>query len=293
MPRNLLFIINPNAGKKTSGDIVKYIHKNLPPEIKYKIVIWEIRDQFQKISALLHSGEYTDAIAVGGDGTVNRVASALTGTGIRLGIVPRGSGNGLARSLGLSMEIGAAINQILDGRNQVIDSGIVNGEPFFCTSGVGFDAHIAWLFAQSKSRGLQSYVKITIGQLLKYQPKEYTLELNGQRMRRKAFLITVANAGQYGNNVFIAPEAKLNDGLFHVVVVKPFHILQLPLIFLKVLMKKAHTLGCVETYTTSELSITRDTADSIHFDGEPHMAGKQLNYSIKNNLLHVIVGPYY
>jgi YegS/Rv2252/BmrU family lipid kinase len=291
--RKLLFIVNPNAGKKAASVIVKIIRKEFPRNIDYQIVIWKKRDHFNEISALLKSGEYTDAIAVGGDGTVNQVASIVVGTNICLGIVPAGSGNGLARSLGLSMNIKKVIQQILEGNITVIDCGEVNGLPFFCTSGLGFDAHIAWLFGQSKTRGLRNYVKITINQLLKYKAKDYILEMNGDTFPRKAFLITVANAGQYGNDVYIAPEARLNDGLFHVVVVKPFHILQLPMIFLRVLLRKANTCSVVETHTTAALKISRTSSDSIHFDGEPHMAETELNYSINKNSLHVIVGPGY
>jgi diacylglycerol kinase (ATP) len=293
MPRNLLFIVNPNAGKKTSASIIKTIEKGCQEKVNYHVVLWENKDHFVDISTLLNSGDYTDAIAVGGDGTVNKVASLLVGSNIRLGIIPIGSGNGLARSLGLSMKVDTAIKQILVGESRIIDTGCINGEPFFCTSGLGFDAHIAWLFGQSKFRGFRNYAKITVSQLLKYKAKEYMLEMNGEVFRRKAFLITVANAGQYGNDVYIAPNARLDDGLFHVVIVKPFNILHLPVIFIRVLMKKEQSKNIAETYTTTHLKISRTEADSIHFDGEPHMAGLELNYTIVKNSLHVIVGPSY
>ncbi len=293
MPRKLLFIVNPNAGKKISNAIIKIIRKEFPQNMYYQIVIWKNKDHFDEISSLLKSEGYTDAIAVGGDGTVNKVASEIKGTTIRLGIVPIGSGNGLARSLGLSMDIEEVIKQIVEGKHAVIDSGLVNGDSFFCTSGIGFDAHIALLFAQSKSRGLQAYVKITVAQLLKYRAKTYTLKLNGQTFNRKAFLITVANAGQYGNDFYIAPQAKLDDGLFHVVILKPFNVFQLPGIFINILLKKANKSRSVETYTTNSVIISRDDKDSLHYDGEPNLAGKELVYEIEKNALRVIVGPKY
>jgi len=291
MPRKLLFIVNPNAGKKISNAIIKIIRKEFPQNMYYQIVIWKNKDHFDEISSLLKSEGYTDAIAVGGDGTVNKVAAEIKGTSIRLGIVPIGSGNGLARSLGLSMDIEEVIKQIVEGKQHVIDYGTVNSQAFFCTSGIGFDAHIAWLFGQSKSRGLQSYVKITISQLLRYRAKQYTLEFNGEKLIKKAFLITVANAGQYGNDFYIAPQAKLDDGLFHVVILKPFNVFSLFSIFIKILRKKAHTSSYIETYTTNKLSILRDGEDSIHFDGEPQLHGQVLNYLIHKDSLQVIVGP--
>lgn len=293
MPRKLLFIVNPNAGKKISNAIIKIIRKEFPQNIYYQIVIWKNKDHFDEITHLLQSEGYTDAIAVGGDGTVNKVASVIQGTAIRLGIVPIGSGNGLARSLGLSMDIEEVIKQIVEGKHSIIDSGSVNGHSFFCTSGIGFDAHIAYLFAKSKSRGLKTYVKVTISQLLNYRAKEYTLEFNGQSIKRKAFLITVANAGQYGNDFYIAPEAKLNDGLFHVVILKPFNVFSLFSIFTKIILKKAHTSSNIETYTTDKLTITRESEDSLHFDGEPHIEGKSLSYTIQPNALNVVVGSKY
>ena len=130
MPRKLLFIVNPNAGKKISDAIIKIIRKEFPQNMYYQIVIWKNKDHFEEISSLLKSEGYTDAIAVGGDGTVNQVASVIQGTSIRLGIIPIGSGNGLARSLGLSMDIEEVIRQIVDGKSTQIDCGQVNHQPF-------------------------------------------------------------------------------------------------------------------------------------------------------------------
>ena len=172
MPRKLLFIVNPNAGKKISGRLIDTIKKEFPQNIYYQIVIWKDKDHFKEVLDILHSQDYTDAIAVGGDGTVNAVAKSIVGTNIALGIVPAGSGNGLARTLGLSMVVEEAIKQIANGIKTKIDHGTVNGIPFFCTSGIGFDAHIGNLFATSTKRGLQSYIKITITELFKYHYKK-------------------------------------------------------------------------------------------------------------------------
>ncbi len=293
MPRKLLFIVNPNAGKKISEAVIKIIRKEFPENIYYQFVIWKNKDHFDEISSLLKTEGYTDAIAVGGDGTVNQVAATIYGSNIRLGIVPVGSGNGLARSLGLSMDIEEVIKQIVEGRSKTIDVGMVNKQLFFCTSGIGFDAHIAWQFGLAKKRGLSTYVKITIAQLLKYKAQDYSLEMNGQNLNRKAFLITVANAGQYGNDFYIAPQAKMNDGLLDVVILKPFNVFQLPLIFIKILLKKANKSKSIESYRTDKLKIIRSNSESIHFDGEPQMNDKVLEYSIKANSLNVIVGPLF
>lgn len=290
MPRKLLFIVNPNAGKKMSQFIIETIRKEFPQNIYYQFAIWKDKDHFDEITDLLKTQGYTDAIAVGGDGTVNHVAKTILGTGITLGIVPIGSGNGLARSLGLSMKIEEVIHQIAVGKTATIDHGTVNNIPFFCTSGIGFDAHIGNLFATSSKRGLQSYVKITLSELFKYRAKNYTLMFNNQSIERKAFLITVANAGQYGNDFYIAPQASMQDGLFHVVVLKPFSIFNLPVLMAKLLSKKAYLSSCIETYTTDRITITRKEKDTVHFDGEPALEGKEVVFENQPNSLNVIVG---
>lgn len=285
-----MFIVNPNAGKRISEEIIETIREEFPENIYFHIVIWKDRHHFDEITALLKSEGYTDAVAVGGDGTVNHVAKTILNSGITLGIVPIGSGNGLARSLGLSMKIDEVIKQIAEGKTNTIDSGNVNGIPFFCTSGIGFDAHIGNLFATSVKRGLKSYVKITIRELFRYRAKNYTLELNGQAIRRKAFLITVANAGQYGNDFYIAPQADMQDGQFHVVILKPFNVFQVIGLMMRILSKKAHLSKRIETYVTNKVRITRETKDTIHFDGEPAFESEEIVFENKPRSLQVITG---
>lgn len=290
MIRKILFIVNPNAGKKISGRIIETIRSEFPDNIYYQIAVWKDKNHFEEITEQLKTEGYTDAVAVGGDGTVNHVAKTIIGTGITLGIVPIGSGNGLARSLGLSMNLETVIRQIAEGRTATIDSGSVNGRPFLCTSGIGFDAHIGNLFATSVKRGLQSYVKITVSELFRYRAKTYTLRFNGQEIQRKAFLITVANAGQYGNDFYIAPEASMQDGLFHVAILKPFTPFHLPVMMTKILSKRAHRSTKIETYTTNDITILRDNADTIHYDGEPAIEGKEIHYHMNKASLKVLVG---
>jgi diacylglycerol kinase (ATP) len=290
MPRKVLFIVNPNAGKKISDEVIELIRKEFPQNIYFQIVIWKDKNHFDEIITLLKSGDYSDAVAIGGDGTVNRVAQAVLGTEIVLGIVPIGSGNGLARSLGISMKLNEAIHQIVNGATTKIDAGLVNGIPFFCTSGVGFDAHIGSQFAASVKRGLQAYVKITFRELFAYRAKEYTIKIGAQEIRKKAFLITVANAGQYGNDFYIAPQASLQDGLFHVVILKPFNFISVFGIFFRILSRKAHLSSYIETYKAKELVIERQEKDWIHFDGEPALEGNALVYKNNASALKVIIG---
>lgn len=290
MARKLLFIINPNAGKKNSAELIKIIRLNLPHQIEYEIIVWKDKNHFEEINTLIRSEQYTDAIAVGGDGTVNQVAKTLLFSNICLGIIPLGSGNGLARSLGISLNTEKALNQIIQGKKIKIDSGNVNGNRFFCTSGIGFDAQIANLFAAKNKRGVKTYIKISLSELFKYRSKEYTLNFNNQTIKRKAFLICVANIGQYGNDVFIAPQADMQDGLFHIVIIKPFKLYQFPYLLLSFLRKKTHLSNLVEIFTTTKITIIKNENNLIHYDGEPHLASENIVFENIPNSLNVIIG---
>ncbi|MDP3557486.1 MAG: YegS/Rv2252/BmrU family lipid kinase [Bacteroidota bacterium] len=290
MEKKLLFIINPKAGKKLGPTLLPLIEKKIKAKINYDVSIWENVDDFNNITQKLFSENYTHAIAVGGDGTVNMVAKTILSKDITLGIIPAGSGNGLARSLGLPMNTERALDEIIENKTEIIDSGQVNGNSFFCTSGVGFDAHIGHLFATSKKRGLKSYVKIIWNEFFSYKTKTYTLKYNNQEVVREAFLITVANAGQYGNDFYIAPGAKMNDGLFHVVILKPFKLYEVVSLLIKILRRKADKSKLIETFTCNELIIERSEKDFIHFDGEPLMSEKSVVFKCKPNSMKVVVG---
>jgi len=290
MLRRLLFVVNPNAGKKNSDLIIDLIHSEMPSYLSYDILVWKYKEDFTEISARIKSRTFSDVIAVGGDGTVNRVAQELGGNSICLGILPLGSGNGLARSLGLSMNLNRCLQQIVKGKMAVIDSGMVNGHPFFCTAGTGFDAHIGHLFASSLKRGLRSYVRIIAREILRYTARNYVLHLNGTTIRRKAFLITVANVGQYGNDFYIAPQANPTDGKFHVVILHPFNVLKLTGLLTNIVRRKAYLSRSIETFVCDRIVIERESQESIHFDGEPLLEDQELVFELLPASLKVLIG---
>jgi len=291
MPRKLLFIINPRSGKRNSGKIISIIRETIGKAVDYDIGLWTNIDEFNLLAKKLMDEHFTDAIAVGGDGSVNLVAKSILNTNLTLGIVPAGSGNGLARSVGMSMNTKSAIKQILAGKSELIDTAEVNGQAFFCTSGVGFDAHIGGLFANLKERGLKAYLKLILKELRGYKPQEYTIINDGKTIKRTCFFVTVANAGQFGNNFYISPGAKLNDGLFNVVMVKPFKILPGLAMVYKILQGKADKSKYMETFACKQLTLFRANEGAVHYDGEPGRLGKELNYLLKEKSLRVITGP--
>lgn len=288
MSRKVLFVINPKAGVKRKINFEAFIKENFNPQIPYEISVWDPVESYPEIHRRITSGEYTDAVSVGGDGTMNRVAQSVTGTSVRLGILPLGSGNGLARTLGIPMNLKEALKVIEKGNSRLIDSGRINSQGFVCTAGIGFDAHIGNCFATSETRGLKTYVKITIRELFTYSCKEYTLKMNNLSITRKVFLITAANAGQWGNNVYIAPEAKVDDGKLHIAVVKRFPWYMAVPFAMKLLSGRAHKSRYVETFVTEKLTIFGPEPGAIHFDGEPELAGMEISIGVLPKSIRVL-----
>lgn len=287
--KRIAFIINPNSGSNRSKNRVDFVRSLLPAEADCTIIEWKKVEDRDQIFATVLSGNFDIAVAVGGDGTVSQLAHALCGTSTALGILPFGSGNGLARHIGVPMNSAAAMQLIANGETAVIDRGIINNVSFFCTAGTGFDARIGKLFATSKQRGFWTYARITLRELSNYKPETCTLVIDGVAHRVNAFLITVANAGQYGNNAWISPEAKLNDGLLNVTVLKPFRWWQVVGIAGRMFGKSLHRSKTVEVYSGKKITILRSNAGPAHHDGEPAEFAAELSAHVEPAALKVIV----
>ncbi len=286
--KKIAYIINPNAGVSSTTEIIDAIKLHSPGSMDYEIIVWAYPEQSEEISRRILTEGFTIAVAVGGDGTVNEISKALIGTSIPLAIIPIGSGNGLARHLKIPLDLKGAIRLIAGGKEIRIDSCYINDKPFFCTSGIGFDAHIGKLFSESKTRGFMTYVKITLSQLFVYRPVNYRLTINKQLIRRKAFLITFANASQYGNDAFIAPHASVGDGLIDICILKPFKIWDLPFIIWKMFHRTIDKSAFMETYRSDEVDVERDAKGPTHYDGEPGEMGSSLRIRISPASLRVI-----
>ena len=287
----ILFLINPISGTR---------HKNhLPGMIKeltdtaifdVEVIITKYKGEATEIVRQKLIDNFRYFVAVGGDGTVNEIAKALINTRGIIGIIPVGSGNGLARHLQIPMQPEKAIKLLNNLKYQAIDYGLINNTPFFCTCGVGFDALIGEKFAQCKGRGLTNYVKTTILEYFNYKPEMYQITIDNERtINRKAFLITFANGSQYGNNAFIAPHADIADGKLDMCILAPFKLYKAPGIGIRLFAKNIDRSSHMQSERASNILLERASEGVVHFDGEPCRMGKTLQISLNNKGLNVII----
>lgn len=208
-------------------------------------------------------------VAVGGDGTVNEVAQGLIGTDTTMGIVPMGSGNGLARELGISMDMLKSARTLISGVNLQLDVCKLNDQRFLCTSGIGFDALIAHQMSKAASRGFLKYVQLVVTESIFYKPLAIRMKIDGVTIEKPVFLITFANASQFGNNAFIAPGASMTDGLIDVVVVRKFAKFWMPVFAVALFSKLIPKLPFVDCYKARQIELQLADTPHYHFDGEP------------------------
>ena len=290
--RHIVFIVNPISGTRSKEGLKDLIAQTLDAD-SYE---WRIaRTEYAGHASVIASqcvAEGTDiCVAVGGDGTVNEVARSLVESPTALGIVPCGSGNGLARHLCLPMDMKGALEMINLGRVERFDYGIINRQPFFCTCGMGFDAFISLKFAEAGKRGMVTYVENVLKEGLKYKPDTYTIRDETGTHSHKAFLITCANAAQYGNNAYIAPGASMQDGLMDVIVMEPFNVMEAPKLAMDLFAKTLTSNSRIKTFQARRLHIERSTPGAIHYDGDPINMGTELDVEMRPLGLRAVVNP--
>ena len=287
--KKIVFVVNPISGTQSKKAILKWIDERMDRSIyDYSIVKTEYAGHATQIAASAAQNKVDVVVAIGGDGTINEIARSLVHTETALGIIPCGSGNGLARHLRIPMDPKAAIDIINQGNRLSIDYGKINNIPFFCTCGVGFDAFVSLKFADSRKRGLLTYLENTLHESLTYQPETYEIENEEGTVKYKAWMIACGNASQYGNNAYIAPQASLTDGLMDVTIMEPFTVLDVPSLSFQLFNKTIDQNSRVKTMRAKKIKIHRAHDGVMHFDGDPLMAGKELEVEIIPGGLYVI-----
>lgn len=287
--KRIVFVVNPISGTQGKKAILKWIDERIDRSIyDYSIVKTEYAGHASQLAAAAVHDGVDVVVAIGGDGTINEIARSLVHTDTALGIIPCGSGNGLARHLRIPMEPKAAIDIINRGEQLCIDYGKINNIPFFCTCGVGFDAFVSLKFADSGKRGLLTYLENTLHESLTYQPETYEIENEEGTVVHQAFLIACGNASQYGNNAYITPQASLMDGLMDITIIEPFTVLDVPSLSFQLFNKTIDQNSRVKTMRAKKIKIHRAQEGVLHFDGDPLMAGKELEVEIIPKGLRVV-----
>lgn len=233
MHRKIIYLINPISGTQGKSSVKEIIHKRTTEQnIQFEILTTSRDGNYDDLRKKINEENITDIVTCGGDGTISSVASALMGTDVRFGIIPMGSGNGLALAAKIPVSVPKALDIIFDGRDSKIDGFYINDRFSCMLCGIGFDAQVAHDFAKEKRRGLQTYMKISAINFFKASPYNFTIESADRTFQIQAFFISIANSNQFGNNFTIAPQASLQDGLIDVVVVKKMNKIMLPFFIL-------------------------------------------------------------
>ena len=284
--------MNPISGTSDKKDIPYLIEELLDKEqFDYSIRETEYAGHAYEIAKESKEQGIDIVVAVGGDGTVNEVGRALVHSNTALGIIPTGSGNGLARHLLIPMKIKGAIQVLNDCEITDLDYGIINEHPFFCTCGVGFDAFISEKFAEAGKRGPITYLENILKEGLKYEPETYEIEVENGTIKKKAFLISCANASQYGNNAYIAPQASMSDGMIDVIIMEPFDALEASQISIEMFNKTLDKNNKIKTFRSKEIKIYRKAPGVIHYDGDPIDTGKEIVVTLKEKGIKILTNP--
>ncbi|MBO5698951.1 MAG: diacylglycerol kinase family lipid kinase [Bacteroidaceae bacterium] len=290
--KKILFIINPKSGTDKKIFVRQSIGHYIDTEkFDYKIRYTEYPKHAEQLAREAVEQGMDAVIAVGGDGTVNEIARALIRTNTALGIVPCGSGNGLARHLQIPIDTIGAIKLINSYSVKRLDYGVMNNMPFFCTCGMGFDAFISMKFAESGKRGLLSYIENTLRETLAYNPDTYTIQIDNQEVKQKAFVIACGNASQYGNNAFITPFASMSDGLMDVTILEPFTAIEAPQLAVQLFNGTLHTNSRVKMFKAKSIKILRNINSPVHCDGDPILTDLNIDVHIEHQGINVLVNP--
>lgn len=275
--RQALLVINPVSGTRSKKGLEEQVAARLAENgIELQTLYTAASGDAAEFASNAAAEGFEMVISAGGDGTVNEIAGALSHTDTALGILPLGSGNGFARSLGIPQDVDEALSVIAEGKMLRCDRGIVNRLPFYCTFGVGFDAAVSQKFSTMKRRGRITYVRSVFREFLQYRSQPYALSIGGAVITENAFLIAVCNAPQYGNNAYIAPHAKLSDGLLDITVVHSGSLLSTALIGVDLLTGYIDRNTQIDTFRVSAATITRLNSGPVHIDGEPLTLGTNL-----------------
>jgi len=288
--KRLLYIINPKSGTKKKIDIPGLINDITDKEkYDFEIALTNAPKHATELSRNAAADNFDIVVAIGGDGSVNEVAKGLIGSKTALGIIPTGSGNGMARHLSIPMKINKSIDVIHNGKIESIDTLNVNDEFCIGTIGIGFDGHIAHLFANAGKRGYGTYVKLVLTEFYKYKPVTYAIIVDGKPFSKECFLLTFANSSQFGNNAVIAPFADVQDGIIDISIISKFSFFLAPHLIYRLMNNSIHLSRFFQMMKAREITVRNQSILYGHIDGEPVTFNSDILVKVLPMSLNVIV----
>jgi YegS/Rv2252/BmrU family lipid kinase len=299
MSRKIIYLINPISGTRGKSSLRELIDRRTKEQqVDYEILPTNAEGNYDHLKKLIAGQEVTDIVICGGDGTVNAVAAALQGCSVRVGIIPMGSGNGLAFAARIPKDPDKALDIIFSGKASLIDGLMINDQFSCMLCGIGFDAEVAHTFAQQPKRGLQTYIKVTFRHFFSGKHWQFRIEpgRGAEPFVTEAFFISIANANQFGNNFTIAPKARLDDGLLDIVIVKKMNKFRTLWAVMRQVMggyavkrnpgKPGN--GKVLYFQTPALRIVNNELAPLHIDGDPTKTAPNFDIRILPGILELI-----
>lgn len=297
MERHIIYIVNPISGTRTKKDILSFIEqKTRERSIPFQVFPSVASGDYSFLHSIIRKQKVTDVVIAGGDGTVSQVIGSLMAFELNFGIIPCGSGNGLAYTAGIPKQTEKALEIIFTGKAVATDGFYIN-EQFACMlCGLGFDAKVAHDFAQQPKRGLSTYVKQVVKNFFSAKSHAFDIKLRNKKFQTDAFFISIANSNQFGNNFTIAPSASLSDGLLDIVIVTDQSKLSLLLQTFKQISGRNQlqpdtaidTKKGVVYFQTDKLSITNRTQAPLHIDGDPAETPDELKIEVKKKCFRLL-----
>lgn len=297
MRRKLLFFVNPISGGRSKARLLENIAARCRKEnAAFEILETNKEGNYDFLPGKIKNEQVTDVIICGGDGSIRSIVSFLLATHVNVGIIPLGSGNGLARTALIPYSIPKALNTIFYGQAAFVDAFYVNGKLGCQITGLGFDAFIAAEFAKERKRGLKTYTKLAIKHFFRTKPYDFTVEWGDEHLHLKAFILCTSNANQFGNNMKIAPKALLNDGKLDVVVLKKTSKLNILVSFVNHLLFGQKTpegqiqknAGNIAYFNVSKIKIINHQMAPVHIDGDPYPTEKEFIIEVLPNAFKLI-----
>ena len=279
------FIINPRSGRALRAlPQVRAFAKAHDAEIAHT----ERSRHATDLAAAAVADGCACVVAVGGDGTMNEVASALIGSTAILGLVPCGSGDGLGRHLGIHGSVAHALDVLVSGEPRLIDTGYVNGRPFFTAAGIGFEAHIAERFNQLKRRGFLRYLTTSLRAFYRWTPETYMVTHAEERSTVLAFTLAVTNSDQYGNNALITPGARADDGLLDLCAIPPLKLFNAVPMLIRLFAGSIDRQPRIFLRRGTRFLVERSSPGPLHTDGEIHQGEARLEFTIRPASLRIM-----